>query len=140
MSSYPSLRKNVRSCQVAVDQAIREQGDRELRNQVCPVWSGVDNLGRNVCASSFVTVKGGCNSASDRITVENSQRPRYAELIGLSVAGISEPGMAGMAGPAGSALAPSRQQFVRSRPMVNGNFGVSMGRHLAGVPKCNAST
>ena len=55
---------------------------------VCPVWNGVDTAGRGVSPDSFVTKTAGCNSAEDRVVVENNQRPQYMEYINLSANGI----------------------------------------------------
>ena len=55
---------------------------------VCPVWQGVDNLGRRVCADSYFTKRAGCNSSEDRVLVENAQRPQYFEFINLNAGGL----------------------------------------------------
>jgi hypothetical protein len=55
---------------------------------VCPIWNGVDLTGRRVCPDSFYTKRAGCNSAEDRVVVENAQRPQYMEYINLSANGI----------------------------------------------------
>jgi hypothetical protein len=55
---------------------------------VCPIWNGVDTTGRRVSPDSFYTKNAGCNSAEDRVVVENNQRPQYMEYINLSANGI----------------------------------------------------
>jgi len=55
---------------------------------VCPVWNGRDLTGRQVCADSFYTKREGCNSAEDRVVVENAQRPQYMEYVNLDASGI----------------------------------------------------
>lgn len=55
---------------------------------VCPVWNGRDLTGRQVCADSFYTKRAGCNSAEDRVVVENAQRPQYMEYVNLDASGI----------------------------------------------------
>jgi hypothetical protein len=42
---------------------------------VCPAFLGFDATGRPVAKDSFYTKNAGCNPASDRIFVENDQRP-----------------------------------------------------------------
>jgi len=55
---------------------------------VCPPWNGVDTAGRRVCPDSFVTKTAGCNSADDRVVVENDLRPQYIEYVNLDAQGI----------------------------------------------------
>lgn len=55
---------------------------------VCPIWNGVDTAGRDVCPDSFMTKRAGCNSADDRVVVENNLRPQYLEYINLNANGI----------------------------------------------------
>ena len=55
---------------------------------VCPPWNGQDLTGRRVCVDSFVTKTAGCNSAEDRVVVENHLRPQYIEYVNLSADGI----------------------------------------------------
>jgi hypothetical protein len=50
----------------------------------------MDSSGRHVCKDSYYTKRAGCNSASDRISVENDiSRPQYMEYITLSANGIA---------------------------------------------------
>jgi delta-aminolevulinic acid dehydratase/porphobilinogen synthase len=86
-----SLESAIRTCKVNTAWADRVESDRFLNpdNMVCPVWNGVDTQGRRVCADSFWTKNAGCNSASDRVDVENDvSRPQYMEYITLSAGGI----------------------------------------------------
>lgn len=85
-----SLESALRTCKVDTAYANKVQSDRFLNpnNMVCPVWNGRDITGRPVCPDSFVTKRAGCNSAEDRVVVENSQRPQYIEYINLSANGI----------------------------------------------------
>jgi hypothetical protein len=48
---------------------------------VCSVWNGLDAAGRVSCADGFKTKSAGCNSAQDRIGVENVLRPQYMTYI-----------------------------------------------------------
>ena len=85
-----SLEAATRTCKVDTASAGRIQSDRFLNpnNVMCPVWQGVDLAGRTVCPDSFYTKRAGCNSAADRVIVENAQRPQYFEYINLSDEGI----------------------------------------------------
>lgn len=87
-----SLTSAVRTCQVNTGWATREESDRFLNpnNMLCPLWNGLDNTGRRVCPDSFVTKSRGCNSATDRVVVENNvSRPQYMEFITLNSAGVA---------------------------------------------------
>ena len=90
-----SLEAAVRTCKVNTGWANRIQSDRfENSNlMMCPVWNERDLIGRRVCADSFYTKREGCNSALDRINVENDQRPQYAEYITLDPAGYRNSSM-----------------------------------------------
>ena len=85
-----SLESAIRTCKVDTGYANKVESQRFLdRNtMICPIWSGVDTAGRSVSRDSFVTKTAGCNSAEDRVVVENSQRPQYMEYINLSANGI----------------------------------------------------
>ena len=84
-----SLQGSLRTCKVNVGYANRIQSDRFFNpnNQVCPVWNGMDTAGRPVCPNSFYTKVEGCNSAADRVLVENYLRPNYAEYLTLNTQG-----------------------------------------------------
>jgi hypothetical protein len=68
---------------------ISSYRDQEPSAMMCPVWGGQDLAGRAVCSDSFYTKRAGCHSAMDRIKVENDQRPKYANHVTISAAGIS---------------------------------------------------
>ena len=57
----------------------------------CPLWNGQDSFGRFVHPDSFVTKNAGCNSADDRVSVENYLRPQYMEYVALDAAGFRSP-------------------------------------------------
>jgi hypothetical protein len=48
----------------------------------------MDSAGRKVDANSFYTKYQGCQSANDRIVVENDLRPQYMEYVTLDASGI----------------------------------------------------
>jgi len=89
MSGILNLESALRTCKVDVGYQQRIQSDRFLnpKNLVCPVWNGLDAAGRVVCADSFYTKREGCNSAQDRVGVENIQRPQYMQYISDFVSG-----------------------------------------------------
>ena len=71
-----SLEKSVRSCSVNVGEANRIQTDRFFNpsNMVCIPWNGINNKGQEVSPDTFYTKSAGCDSAEDRVMVENSLR------------------------------------------------------------------
>ena len=87
-----SLEKSTRTCKVNTASAARSESDRFLNPNlvVCPNWEGRDLAGRQVCPDSFYTKRAGCNSAADRVIVENNLRPQYFEYINLSDEGIRD--------------------------------------------------
>lgn len=91
MSSL-SLNAALRVCKVDVGYADKINSDRVLNpnNMLCPLWNGLDVAGRPVCPDSFYTKSAGCNSALDRVVVENDvSRPKYTEYITLNASGIN---------------------------------------------------
>lgn len=92
MSSF-SLEAAVRTCKVDTSWASRTQSDRffNSNNMVCPVWNGMDSANRAACPDSFMTKTAGCNSAEDRVMVENDQRPQYMEYVNLNANGFGAP-------------------------------------------------
>jgi hypothetical protein len=81
----------VKTCTLDTAWADKIQSDRFFNPNlmVCPTWQGVDNLGREVCPDSFYTKDAGCNSALDRVAIENEvSRPYYFEYIAQSAAGL----------------------------------------------------
>lgn len=91
MSGNVSLTSALRVCRVDAGMANKIESDRFLNpnNMLCPIWDGTNLKGQQVCPDSFWTKSAGCNSAEDRILVENSQRPKYFDFITLNAAGLS---------------------------------------------------
>lgn len=87
MSGILNLESALRTCKVDTGYQQRIQSDRFFnpKNLVCPVWNGLDTAGRVACADSFYTKREGCNSAEDRVGVENIQRPQYMQYISDSI-------------------------------------------------------
>lgn len=127
MSSL-SLEASIRTCKIDSGLANKVQSDRFLNpnNMVCVPWNGIDLQGRQVCADSFYTKTPGCNSAVDRVSVENAQRPQYCEYINLSAYGVD-----------GSIYGNNmnynnvgdNQQNVRNMNNVTGNYGSQFSAH-----------
>ena len=122
-----SLESALRTCKVDTAWASRIESDRFLNpnNMVCPVWNGMDTAGREVCQDSFNTKRGGCNSATDRVEVENNvSRPQYMEYITLSANGI-----------AGNIYGTPKDVYdrdadMKSRSNISGNFGLQFGSNI----------
>jgi hypothetical protein len=120
-----SLNGSLRTCKVEQGWANRIQSDR-FENptlMVCPVWNGRDLAGRPVCADSFYTKTAGCNSADDRVSVENALRPQYAEYIQLNAMGISAPIYGSTNKHEADELVGTRN--LQQLPQVTGQFGVN---------------
>jgi hypothetical protein len=118
-----SLNGSLRTCKVEQGWANRIQSDR-FQNpnlMVCPVWSGRDSAGRPVCADSSRTKAPGCNSADDRVSVENALRPQYAEYIQLNAMGISAPIYGSTNKHESDELVGTRN--LQQLPMVTGGLG-----------------
>ena len=90
-----SLEGTIRTCKVDTAWANKMQSDRIFNPNlmVCPPWNGVDTSGRGVLADSYMTKIAGCNSATDRVNVENDLRPQYIQYVNLDAAGIRGVGM-----------------------------------------------
>lgn len=85
--SQTYLENSIRTCKTDVSNAERMLSDRFLnpKNTVCAVWNQLDSFGRVACPDSFYTKRAGCNSAEDRVGVENIQRPQYMQYISDSL-------------------------------------------------------
>ena len=127
-----SLEASVRTCKVDAGWASRIQSDRYLNPNAmsCVTWNGFDTAGRQVCADSYMTKREGCNSADDRIVVENALRPQYIEYVNLDAAGI--------AGDAPVQYPHDEEKMRNARlndiNQISGNFGLQFGANVD--PKC----
>ena len=92
-----SLLGSINVCKVNTGWADKIQSDRfeNPNNMTCPLWNGQDSFGRFVHPDSFYTKNGGCNSADDRVAVENALRPQYIEYVALDAAGFRDLSYAG---------------------------------------------
>jgi len=124
--SNVSLTAALRVCRVDAGEANRIESDRFLNpdNMLCPIWDGTNLKGQQVCPDSFWTKSAGCNSAEDRILVENSQRPKYFDFITLNAAGLQ----GNIYGNVDQHVqAVGRQKMLDKINDVTGNFGIDMG-------------
>lgn len=87
----------VQSCSVNTGYANKLQSDRfeNPQNLLCPLWNGLDQYGRVSSYDSFYTKAPGCQSAEDRVAVENYQRPQYIDFIPLDASGYLNPSALG---------------------------------------------
>lgn len=132
-----SLESAIRTCKVDTAWANKVESDRFLNpnNMVCPIWNGRDTSGRQVCPDSFMTKRAGCNSASDRVVVENNvSRPQYMEYINLSANGIA-------GNIYGSNMnyqeSGQRTKELQAVNKITGNFGSQFGASV--YPSCGYS-
>jgi len=84
----------VRTCYPDSGWATKWYGEHYLNplEMACYVPTGADITGRFACLDSLYTKAPGCNSALDRVYVENAQRPQYMEYINLDAAGFKNDG------------------------------------------------
>lgn len=124
-----SLEKSVRTCDVNVGEANRIQSDRFFNptNMVCIPWNGLNSKGQEVCPDSFWTKTPGCDSAEDRVMVENAQRPKYINYVTLGAQGI-DGHIYGQEADAKNAV--GRTAFDYSRNKITGNFGSQFGANV----------
>jgi len=121
-----SLEKSVRTCDVNTGEAPRIQSDRFFNpnNMVCIPWNGLDLAGRVVSPDSFYTKTPGCNSAEDRVLVENGLRPKYTSYVTLGAAGIDGHVYGQEAEVVNSV---GRTKFDYDRNKYTGNYGLQFG-------------
>jgi len=121
MSSL-SLDASIRTCKVNTANAVRIESDRFLNpnNMVCIPWNGYNNKGQAVCADSWYTKRRGCNSAMDRVSVENNLRPDYADYINLNIAGLQGDIYGNQTAHRKTGDA---NRWEESRNTITGNFG-----------------
>ena len=130
-----SLESALRTCKVDTAWADKIASDRFLNpdNMVCPIWNGMDTSGRPVCPDSFVTKRAGCNSALDRVAVENSvSRPQYFEYLTLDAAGVN----GAIYGNMPHSESVERQKSLSGINEITGNFGTQFGANV--YPKCSS--
>jgi hypothetical protein len=131
-----SLEGSIRTCKVDTAWANKLESDRFLNPSLmlCPPWKGHDTSGRPVCPDSFYTKTPGCNSASDRVTVENGLRPQYIEYVNLDAAGIRGGQHCG-----NNQVNPDtvcHQKVVDATHQQTGQFGLQTGFSQNVFPNC----
>ncbi len=138
MSYSMSLQASVRTCDVNVGEANRIQSDRFFNpsNMVCIPWDGMNNKGQQVSPDSYYTKTPGCDSAEDRVMVENSQRPKYMNYVTLGADGIEgniygDAMKEGYGNVSEAREAVGRTDFVKNRYKLTGSFGNDFGANVA---------
>ena len=131
-----SLDASLRTCKVDTAWASRVQSDRfENPDEMsCPVWTGFDLAGRQVSPDSFYTKSAGCNSALDRVEVENDLRPAYVEYINLSASGIDASVYGNFDNNMSWTERGATQKELRDTNNITGNFGLNFGADV--YPSC----
>lgn len=124
-----SLESAIRTCKVQTSNANKIDSDRFLnpQNMVCPVWNGLDTQGREVCVDSYFTKRAGCNSAQDRVVVENNLRPQYMEYVNLSANGFDSPLYSNSMSYYNEGL---RTKSVQNAQRLTGSFGDAIGANV----------
>lgn len=127
-----SLEKSVRTCSVNVGESNRIQSDRFLNsaNLVCVPWNGLNNKGQEVSPDSQWTKTPGCDSAEDRVMVENEQRPKYFNYVTLGAQGVNGDLYGRSATDSNFVNAVGREVFNKSRDNLTGNFGTQWGANV----------
>lgn len=119
-----SIDKSIRTSRVDTGSANRLESDRFLNscNATCPVWNSEDTTGRKVCEDSFYTKSPGCNSAVERVDVENYQRPQYFDYVNLDAYGLN--------GNLYTQANKTRSRALNDVYNLTGNFGQQHGSRL----------
>lgn len=127
-----SLENSIRTCSVNTGEATRIQSERFFNptNMVCIPWNGVNNKGQEVSPDSFYTKTPGCDSAEDRVLVENSQRPKYFNYVTLGAQGI-QGDIYGRSSSDNFRDALGKKEFDDSRNQITGNFGKQFGANVS---------
>ena len=132
-----SLEGSIRTCRLDSGWANKLYSDRFLNpsNMLCAPWNGVDTSGRPVCADSYKTKTPGCNSASDRVVVENALRPQYIEYVTLNAEGI-EGGQGCGRHSAANPDSVCHQTQLPQTHKYTGQFGLNTGFSQNVIPNC----
>jgi hypothetical protein len=135
-----SLEGSIRTCKVDTAWANRIESDRFFNpnNMVCPPWTQHDNAGRAVSWNSFNTKTAGCNSADDRLSVENTLRPQYIEYVNLNADGIR--GGECLPNQTVNADALCQQNTLSQAHNVTGQYGLGWRHNIqASCTSCQVS-
>jgi hypothetical protein len=135
-----SLESALRTCKVDPAWANRIESNRSIgpaSEKTCPIWSGFDTTGRPVCPDSFMTKSAGCNSALDRLHVENEvTRPQYIPYINLSMEGITGDWMYDKR----YEDSQSNQYFMNNLHNTGGAFGQQLSSYVKPSGTCTYSS
>ena len=139
-----ALTGSVQTCSVNTGYANKLWSDT-----LCPLWNGIDMYGRVVSYDSYYTKAPGCESALDRVAVENYQRPQYIDFVPLDAAGYLNP--AALGAPISTrenyqkTTELMREQGVQRDYAVGGSVGIQYGKvtpqwtaGVGGVDGCSA--
>lgn len=140
MSSNISLTASTRTCTVDTANANRIQSDRfENPNaMVCIAWNGVDLTGREAAPDSWWTKTAGCDSAEDRVLVENDLRPKYFNYITLGAQGLDGQIYGNVDAQMES---DQRQAYIQSRSKITGKYGdTDFSRNLNDAGSCSINS
>ena len=132
-----SLDASIRTCKVDTGEASRIQSDRfqNPNEMVCVPWAGYNLKGQAVCADSFYTKAAGCNSATDRVDVENFLRPQYADLITLNMSGL-DGNIYDKSNVNSYVDAKGAQLYDQSRNNITGRYGDTQWRSTQKYTAC----
>lgn len=131
-----SLEGSIRTCKVDTAWANKLESDRFLNPNLmlCPPWNQVDTAGRPAHQYSFNTKTPGCNSATDRVNIENNLRPQYIEYVNLDAAGIRGGQQCG-----NNQINPDtvcHQNTMKAAHQKTGQFGLDTGYSQNIFPNC----
>lgn len=130
-----ALTGSVQTCSVNTGYATKLWSDRfeNPSNLLCPLWNGLDQYGRAVSYDSYNTKTAGCESALDRVAVENYQRPQYSDFIPLDTMGYLNPAALGMPVDPSTKFQKQtelyRGQAVKEDFMQGGSVGYQYGKN-----------
>jgi hypothetical protein len=132
-----SLTGSIRTCKVETGWANKIQSDRFLNanNMVCANWNGSDTAGRPSCWAAYNTKSAGCNSALDRVSVENDLRPQYSDYINLDMQGIR--GDSGCRGNPANPDSVCGGANIRQSHSYTGQFGYDTGFQQNIIQNCS---
>lgn len=134
-----SLDASIRTCKVNAENAARIESDRFLNplNMVCIPWNGTDLTGRQVCRDSWYTMTPGCNSARQRVDVENFLRPNYSDYIGYNMSGV-EGDIYGCGNVSARQDTQVADKFIESRGKLSGQYGNQW--QSTNIPSCGVNS
>jgi len=126
-----SLLGSITTCRVDQAEASRVASARfqDPSLMICPTWNGFNLTGQQVCPDSFTTKTAGCHSSMDRVSVENSLRPQYAEYINLDSQGYTSNQM--YANNMNVANTRNQQESVDQIQSTQPNFGLHVGANTS---------